>query len=132
MISLENRLAIYELIARYAHCCDNYRSEEWAAMFVKDGILGFGPNPMVGQQAIADKSDALREGPTEYRHVITNIYLDDQATNVRATARAYGTVMDWATQPPRIAIFADYRFEVVFEDGRWKFAFVEVGLPYSS
>lgn len=130
-ISLENRIAVHELIARYSHEVDNYRGEAWADLFLEDGKLVGIEEPLVGRQGFLGQVEKLLAGATEYRHSITNIYLEDGATDERAVARAYGLVSDWATRPPLLSIFADYRFEVVRVGECWKIKELTVNMPYA-
>ncbi len=130
-ISLENRLAVYELIARYAHEVDNYRGEGWADLFLEDGRLISPGAPHIGRQALINQAKSLQDRGMKYRHVITNIYLSDNATDEHAVANAYGTVTEWSRVPAEVGIFADYRFEMVNRDGQWKFVQVTVSMPYN-
>jgi len=129
-LSLENRLAIHELIARYSHCVDNYRGVEWSELFTEDGsLVGMEP-PLVGREAFVRQSDKLRAGPTEYRHIISNVYILPDASNEQAVARAYGTVTDWAAAPAVLAIFVQYQFELEKRGGDWKIARLSIDRPY--
>lgn len=131
-ISVENRLAIHELIAEYSHRVDNYRGIEWSELFLEDGrLVGVEP-PLVGRQAFVAQSDSLKAGPTEYRHIITNVFISPGATDERAIALAYGTVADWAFSPPIMAIFVEYRFELVNLDDGWRIAELEIKRPYKN
>jgi SnoaL-like protein len=131
-ISLANRMAIHELIASYSHCVDNYRGEEWSELFVEDGRLVGVETPLVGRQAFVDQSDNLKAGPTEYRHIITNIVLPPGASDEQAVALAYGTVADWATSPALMTIFVEYRFELVNRGDGWKIACLHINRPYET
>lgn len=129
-ISVANRLAVHELIAQYSHCVDNYRGEAWSELFVEGGrLIGVEP-ALEGRQAFVAQSKRLQAGPTEYRHLITNVYLLPGATDERAVARAYGTVADWAMSPPAMAIFVEYRFDLVKRGDGWKIAEIEINRPY--
>lgn len=129
-ISVENRLAIHELIAEYSHCVDNYRGEDWADLFLEDGKLVGTDNPFFGRQALIDQADTLKNGPTEYRHLITNVFIEPGATDQHAVAQAYGTVADWAEKPAVMSIFVEYRFELVKREERWQIAELKVYMPY--
>jgi hypothetical protein len=129
-ISVENRLAVHELIAEYSHRVDNYRGEAWSELFVEAGrLIGVEP-ALEGRQAFVNQSNNLQAGPTEYRHLITNVYLLPGATDQRAVAMAYGTVADWALSPPAMAIFVEYRFDLVKQGDEWKIAEIEINRPY--
>ena len=131
-ISLENRLAVYELIARYSHEVDNYRGEGWADLFLEDGKLLGPANPFLGRQAFINQARSLKERGIKYRHVISNIYLDDDSSDEAATAHAYGVVSEWSVKPAKMDIFVNYRFDVVKRGDQWKFAVVNVDMPYSA
>ncbi|WP_317930827.1 nuclear transport factor 2 family protein [Halioxenophilus sp. WMMB6] len=129
-ITLENRLAIYELLAEYSHHVDNYRGKEWSELFIEGGKL-VGPDILIeGRQAFVDKAQTLKDGVYEYRHSITNIYLEPESNNEQAVARGYGLVSDWAKKPAELAIFVEYRFQVVKQDERWSIAEMRVNMPY--
>ena len=130
-LTLENRLAIHELIARYSHCVDNDRGVEWSELFTADGRLDGMEPPLVGREAFVRQSEKLRSGPTEYRHIISNVYILPGATDEQAVARAYGTVADWATVPAAMAIFVEYRFELVRRADGWKIARLLIERPYA-
>ena len=130
MISLENHMAIHELIAEYSHCVDNYRGEDWADLFLADGKLVGTDNPFLGRKALIDQAATLKAGPTEYRHIITNVFRQPGATDEQATASAYGSVVDWATRPPPISIFVEYTFNLVNLGGKWQIAELRVDMPY--
>lgn len=130
-ISLHNRIAIHELIASYAHHVDNYRGEAWANLFVEDGKLVGIANPMLGRQAFIDKAVELQQGTKEYRHSISNVYLEEGASDERAQSRAYGLVSDWAQVPPTMSMFVEYLFEVVNTEGGWKISTLHVQYPYA-
>lgn len=129
-ISVANRLAIHELIAEYSHCVDNYRGRDWSELFTPDGRLVGIDSPLLGREAFVAQSGKLRAGPTEYRHLITNVYLEPGASDERAVAMAYGTVANWAVTPPVMAIFVEYRFELVRQGEAWKIAELRVHAPY--
>lgn len=129
-ISVENRLAIHELIAEYSHCVDNCRGEDWAGLFLEDGKLVGTDNPFLGRQALIDQAAALKAGPTEYRHIITNVFIQPGATDEQAVASAYGTVIDWASTPPPISIFVEYTFNLVRPSEKWQIAELHVRMPY--
>jgi len=129
-LSLENRLTIHELIAEYSHHVDNYRVEEWADMFLEDGkILGFEPG-VHGPDGFYKQVRWLKKGKMEFRHNITNIYLESESTNEQVVARAYGLVSDWAEKPVKLTMFVEYRFEFVKRGDRWKIAQVDTDYPY--
>ena len=130
-ISLENRLAIYELLAEYSHHVDNYRGEEWAALFVEGARLECAPlEDVVAPEGIIKQARFLKKSRWEYRHSMTNVYLEPDSDDERATVNAYGLVTDWATKPAQAALFVEYRFDLVKQDGRWKIAHERVHAPY--
>lgn len=129
-ISLQNRLAIYELIANYCYQVDNYHGEEWAALFVEGGKLLGKDYEFVAPDGFIRQARWLKKQPMEYRHHITNIFLDAGASDDHAVVNAYGLVTDWAQTPVKIDMFVEYRFELVCKDGRWRIAELRVHTPY--
>ncbi|TGD71295.1 nuclear transport factor 2 family protein [Mangrovimicrobium sediminis] len=130
-ISLENRLAVHELIASYSYPVDNYRGEDWADLFLEDGRL-LGPDiHLQGRDAFVRKAQDLQAGSTEYRHCISNVVVESESTDERAQARAYGAVSDWATRPAVLSIFVEYRFELHNTAQGWKIAEMRVHMPYA-
>ncbi len=130
-ISLQNRLIIHELIAEYSHHVDNYRGDDWANLFVEEGKLTGIPNPIIGRQAFVDKARELQQGDKEYRHSISNVYLEPGATDEHAVVRAYGLVSDWAKTPPEMSMFVEYRFDVINTNSAWKILEMQVHNPYA-
>lgn len=129
-ISLQNRLAIHELIANYSYQVDNYHGEEWAGLFVEGGKLLGKDYEFTAPDGFVRQARWLKKQPMEYRHHITNIFLEDDASNDHAVANAYGLVTDWAQAPVKIDMFVEYRFELVNRDGRWLIAQLRVHTPY--
>jgi len=129
-ISLENRIEIYELIAKYAHFCDAYESEQWADLFVADGQLVSGATVLAGREVLINRVEELRRNDDGLRHDIANIYLEPGMTDEHATAKAYGIVTSWAKSPPEMTIFADYSFELVNREGEWKIKLLNVLRPH--
>ncbi len=129
-ISLENRLKVHELIARYSHLVDGGDSRGWSELFLEDAVFGGIAEPMVGRQAFYDRCEGLKAGETEYRHAITNVFLHEGSTDERAKASAYGVVTDWAKTPPMPSMFCIYHYDLVNCDGTWMIAGIEGDFPY--
>lgn len=129
-ISLENRFAIYDLLARYSHYVDEYNSEGWSGLFLEDGKITGVPTPSIGRQAVYDRCEALKTDPRKMRHSTTNVYFEDGANDEKATVKAYGLVTNWAVKPPQPEIFAIYRYDLVNTAEGWKIAEMNVHTPY--
>ena len=91
-MDLELRLRVEDLLARYVHCIDDGRLEEWPAFFVEDGRYRITtaenyerglPLPIVyadSRAMLRDRVAALRQAniyePQRYRHVVSSILVD--------------------------------------------------------
>jgi len=129
--TLEDRFAIYELIAQYSFRVDNYDGEAWAELFLPEGRLVGADIELVGKAGFIGQTEKLLAGPYEYRHVITNIFIEQGASAGQTVADAYGTVAGWAAKPAAMAIFVEDRFNLVKRDGQWKIAELRVHMPYA-
>lgn len=129
-LSLEDRIDLHELLARYAHAVDvGCTEEEYLAFFTKDVALR---SPFTGRQ---DGEAAVRRfhatfaprwGRQQVRHVITNVIVEEGAEPDTATIRAY--LCYFKTQqdvPPGVAPKTELGFVGNYDcvarktDGRW-------------
>lgn len=92
-LSADDRLALQELMARYAYAIDIGSSEdEFLALFTDDAVL---VSPIMGRYEGRDgvkrfrAERAPRWGRTQVRHVISNSIIDGDETGNGATIKAY-------------------------------------------
>jgi anthranilate 1,2-dioxygenase small subunit len=91
-VDLELRPAVEDLLARYVHCIDDGRLEEWPAFFVEDGRYRITtaenyerglPLPIVyadSRAMLRDRVAALRQAniyePQRYRHLVSSVLVE--------------------------------------------------------
>jgi 3-phenylpropionate/cinnamic acid dioxygenase small subunit len=91
-VDLELRLRIEDLLARYVHCLDDGRIEEWPDFFVANGIYRVTtaenhernlPLPIIyadSRAMLRDRVAALRQAniyePQRYRHLVSSLLVE--------------------------------------------------------
>jgi hypothetical protein len=94
-VSVEDTLAVQDLLGRYCWFFDENRAEEWAALYTPDGVFaGFGPDEVSGAAALAQIAGAITGGKT--RHLYGNLYLEHTVDDNTLLARFYNQVSDWS------------------------------------
>ena len=87
VLTLEDRLELYELYARFAHAIDAGDVEAWVALFTPDGRFGMPAGAINGADELREfATRRSREAPGQF-HLTANIVL--QGTSRTATGRAY-------------------------------------------
>jgi uncharacterized protein (TIGR02246 family) len=125
-MSAEDRLAVIDLIARYAECVDTADVEGYAQLFAPDAVVEHSGGVVRGRDEIrAWVSGLAREdriGPrSQLKHVmgLPAIRGDDQ----RCTARTYILIpRQMEAGDISIRLAGAYRDDIVKQDGRWLFA----------
>jgi len=117
--SADDREAIRDLIARYAHAADDGRSADYAALFVPDGIMESQGNRVAGRDGLAALIDGIYDFSIKHLQLNTAIQLDGD----RATAQ---TDLQMLTMDPdgawQISGCARYEDDLARVEGRWLFA----------
>jgi anthranilate 1,2-dioxygenase small subunit len=91
-VDLELRLKVEELLARYVHCIDDGRLEEWPGCFVEEGRYRVTtaenlernlPLPIIyadSRAMLRDRVAALRQAniyePQRYRHLVSSLLIE--------------------------------------------------------
>ena len=125
-VSVTDRLAIHDLFVRYATALDEGDIETVVGCFTDDAIL---ESPAIGAisgsgaiRAFAGRFAALRRGGTQFRHMITNLAAELDASGERARATAYLLVIISKEGTHRSLPPGRYECDLVKEGGRWRFA----------
>jgi hypothetical protein len=117
-LTVEDRFAIHELAARYAHAIDFGEAEAWADCFTPDGSFQSTlQHRVIGREALMA---FCRATPPEFkpRHW-TNHWIMDGDGN-EATATCYGMLLNAAASDCIVLTFR-YRDRLRKVDGAWKF-----------
>jgi uncharacterized protein (TIGR02246 family) len=116
----DDREAIRDLIARYAHAADDGRSADYAALFVEDGVMESQGARRVGRAELAALIDGIYDYSIKHLQLNTSI----QLAGDRATAQ---TDLQMLAMDPggawQITGCARYEDDLVrASDGNWLFA----------
>jgi ketosteroid isomerase-like protein len=113
-LTLEDRLDITELVARYDQAIDGRDAAAYADTFTEDGVF-----QITGQQEIKGRERLMRMierlGPPNNRHWVNNIVIDGEGDN--ATMTCYLMVL----RDLRITSMGYYVNTLKRLDGNWKF-----------
>ncbi|MFM7737674.1 MAG: nuclear transport factor 2 family protein [Alphaproteobacteria bacterium] len=121
-LSLEDRLAIAETIARYCHCVDRGRWDEFPDLFTADGKLDLRPLMGVyeGRDAIRTGfCDVLKPVPITMRHLTSNLVVTGSGD--AAHAECYVLAITSGEGMPTQQMTGFYDDELVRDGGRWRF-----------
>ncbi len=109
---IEDRLAIHDLIYRYAMHIDEREVDQWSDLFAADGVLdetAFGSGRHVGTGQIRDYGRSLVATVVQAVHHMTNIILHDVSDRT-ASGMVFGLV------EARMNNGEHGRYHVIYED----------------
>lgn len=121
--SVEERLAVEELFARYLWSIDTGDVDTLVSCFTEDGSL---ESPAVGSfaghdqvRAFAQRFADYRRRGSQLRHVMSNLLVDTEGD--QATARCY--LLVYLTRDGQSKLLGPGRYECTLrrEDGAWRF-----------
>jgi hypothetical protein len=96
-VSVEDTLAVQDLLGRYCWYVDENRGEDWAALYTEDGVFeGTRPEPVIGTAALAQVPAGIHkhfEG--RMRHQWGNLYLEQGDDGNTLVARFYNQISVW-------------------------------------
>ncbi len=125
-LTLEDRLAVQELMVRYAYGIDTDCTEAgWLDLFTENAVM---TSPFSGVHEGFEGVKQFRNkflprrGKIQIRHVITNFLVDGEGD--RATLKAYFTELktDLQASKPKTELFFCGSYDCVARkiDGKWK------------
>jgi len=113
------KLAIQELLARYAHAIDDLKPEVWVRCFTSDGIFQLGSRVLRGHDSLRAYGE-IHAREMRYRHMIGNFLyevLGDEATG-------QSTFLATVATRSGFKFFGQgrYRDKLVKQNGKWLIA----------
>jgi hypothetical protein len=123
-MSIEDRLEVTDLLARYAECVDTADVEGYADLFLPEGVVQHSGGSVEGRAAIRDWVAGLeKEGRigrhSNLKHILGLPVI--RGDGQRCTARTYVLIprqMESGEISTRLP--GTYRDEIVKQDGRWQ------------
>jgi SnoaL-like domain len=134
-LSIEDRMQIQDLYARYGRLVDSGDADGYVAIFTEDGAFrrtnpspanaggsGLPPAEFRGAAAlhklVLDLADLFKG---KMRHQLTDLFIEQGPTPESASAVCYGLITDWREGAGRISMHATYRAQLVRTSGGWRF-----------
>jgi ketosteroid isomerase-like protein len=104
-ITVDDKIVIQELIAKYNLAIDNKNIDEWTNTWTDDGILTTTFGEAKGKTGLKDMFNQItNEFASGKRHVSTNIIIEDASSaNGMASAKSYLTVIEAKKTPEVVA-----------------------------
>ena len=120
-LSMEDQLAIRQLVARYNHAIDSGDARAYADTFTDDGVLDAGDLVLSGRDALYAFADSFSVTVWAPRHIASNLVIEGDGE--RAELRAYVQLYGLDGVPPRQEVRASgiYTDTLVKEGGSWRF-----------
>jgi hypothetical protein len=122
MSVFEDRVAIDDVLARYADGVNQRDSRLWASSWDQEGEwLLFGPEPVLGRDAIVT---AWEEAMAAFPFVV--MYVSQGSVEIDgdgATGRSYSSEVARTADGKRLRVHGCYEDRYRKRDGKWGFAF---------
>ena len=117
-LTIEDRFAIMDLMARYNHAADSGDAEGFADTFADDALF---EGSMKTARGRAELIEVIRSTPPDRpaRHWNNNILIEGDGDD--ATAKVYLLRFDVSSAPPTIIGGGVYHDVLKRIDGRWRF-----------
>ncbi len=86
-LQADDRAALHDLYARYAHTFDQGDGAAWAELFANDGVfVPPGVDEVVGRDALRAFVEARAADLPGMRHLITNVLVEETADGAQGSA----------------------------------------------
>jgi uncharacterized protein (TIGR02246 family) len=122
MSDLEDRLAVQDVLVRYATSCDARDLDTYGSCFTEDAVIsGFGgAGPINGRQAWVDYVAKALTSFKATQHFVGNQVVE--LNGDRATMRTSVQATHFPVDKPgtTMTLFATYHDELVKEGGEWR------------
>jgi hypothetical protein len=119
-VSIEDSVAITDLIARYCYHVDAGHADEWADLWTEDGVMDGMGRALTGREQLRKlPASASKASGGTIRHQITNLVLDYGDSRDEVRMRASGLMTSWE-HGGKFLSFANYDSLLVRVGGDWK------------
>src|SRR5689334_11434203 len=118
-LTADDRLAIMDVLARYARCIDFHRWDELPTLFTDDCTVDFGKVMGVheGKEGVANMGRMIGGTGLTMRHYSTNVIIDGDGD--RAEVVSYVLAFTGGGPGSLMPTTGRYEDEFVKRDGRW-------------
>jgi hypothetical protein len=118
-LTADDRLAIMDILARYARCIDFHRWDELPTLFTDDCTVDFGKVMGVheGKEGVANMARMIGGTGLTMRHYSTNVIIDGDGD--RAEVVSYVLAYTGSAPGSLMHTTGRYEDEFVKRDGRW-------------
>lgn len=122
-LTMQDRLEILELFARYNWALETNHPEQAAALFTEDGVFDGVSGTYRGHEEITRMGARAREndGPINSQHWIGNHVFDGDSQRVEVRSMALGPGMEQDTF--HMTFQGYYVDDIVKVEGAWRFAY---------
>lgn len=117
---VEDKLAIYDLCARYTLTIDAHDIDAWARTFTEDGLFGFGDHALKGRDSIIAYGQVHRTLGT--RHVNTSLLYEVDPSGETAQGQSSVAMVLVTEQGYRVGFCGHYVDRLQKIDGEWLFS----------
>ena len=118
---LADRLAVQDVMIRYATSCDRRDMDEYGACFTEDALItGFGASDFHGRQAWVDYVAKALTRFTGTQHMLGNqrVWLDGDTAKLQTSVQATHFLAD--RPGTTLTLFATYYDDLVKRNGVWE------------
>lgn len=122
-MNIEDRLALQDLVHRYAYYVDSFMFPEWIALFAPDGLLDeseFDLGRYDGRTALAGYGDAIAGRVLHLVHQMTNLIIWDLQQDT-AHGTSFAIVESMQKSGSRARYHVKYEDQYRRIDGQWMF-----------
>ena len=130
-ISVDDAVAIQNLLGKYQWFVDDGDQEGWASLFTEDGVFeGSFSEPHRGREMLKRIPKAVFD-MYKYgmRHQMGSLYIEYGATTNEAFAKYYSLVTTWTEEGARLFCLALYSTHLLRIEGAWKIKVASTQLP---
>lgn len=123
-VSLEDFVAIQNLVGQYQWLVDGGDSEGWASLWTENGaFVGGAVESFVGHEQLERVPAWVKDGwGGGLRHLSGSFWIEYGATQDEAVARYYNLVTTWNGPEPKLFTMALSEMQLVRRNLQWKIA----------